>query len=89
MKKKTVNLGFVGFGNIGSHFYKILEANKKSIFLKTGKLPVIKYICTKNFTKKRKIKIPKKKFIKSAEILSKKKDVDIIIELVGGSEGIG
>jgi homoserine dehydrogenase len=88
MNKKTINLGIIGFGNIGSHFYKILETNKKSIFHKTGKHPFIKYICTRNFKKKRKIKIPKNKYIKSPEILAKKKDVDIIIELVGGAEGI-
>ncbi len=88
MNKKIVNLGIIGFGNIGSHFYKILESNKKSIFLKTGKYPVIKYVCTKNFKKKRKIKIPKKKFVKNPELLIKKNDVDIIVELVGGAEGI-
>jgi len=88
MHKKIINIGIIGFGNIGSNFYKILETNKKSIFLKTGKQPFVKYICAKNFKKKRKIKIPKKKFIKNPEILVKKNDVDIIIELVGGAEGI-
>ena len=44
MIKKELNIAIVGFGNIGSYFYKTLEKNKKNILLKTGKIPVIKYI---------------------------------------------
>jgi len=87
MNKKQINIALVGFGNIGSYFYKILENNKNHIFKKTGKIPFIKYICTKKFNKKRKIKIPKKKWIKNYNTLFLKPDVDIVIELIGGSEG--
>ena len=61
MKSKNVIIGLVGFGNIGSYFYRNLEKNKNKIFSKTGKKPIIKYICAKNINKKRKFKIPKKK----------------------------
>ena len=84
---KKVNIGLVGFGNIGSYFYKILNKNKKNIFNKTGKIPYIKYISVKNIKKKRNIKIPKDKLIKNYLNLIKKTDVDIIIELIGGSDG--
>ena len=87
MKSKIINIGLVGFGNIGSYFYKDLERNKRSIFLKTGVTSNIKYILTKNFKKKRKIKIPKLKKINSINSLVSKKDIDIIVELIGGSEG--
>ena len=46
---KKINIAIVGFGNIGSSFYKILEKNKKSISIKTGKMPFVKYISAKNF----------------------------------------
>ena len=88
MKKKTVNIAIIGFGNIGSYFYKTLEKNKKKIYLKTGKIPFIKYICSKNLKKKRKIKLPNSKWIKDPIKLTSRKDVDIVIELIGGSEGI-
>tara|TARA_Y100000590_G_scaffold269843_1_gene303050 strand:- start:210 stop:1502 length:1293 start_codon:yes stop_codon:yes gene_type:complete len=84
---KKVNIGLVGFGNIGSYFYKILNKNKKNIFNKTGKIPYIKYISVKNIKKKRNTKIPKDKLIKNYLNLIKKTDVDIIIELIGGSDG--
>ena len=51
-------------------------------------MPIIKYICAKNFKKKRKIHIPKAKWIKNPLSLISKKDVDIIIELIGGAEGM-
>jgi homoserine dehydrogenase len=86
--KKIINIGLIGFGNIGSYFYRSLKKNKKNIFIKTGIIPNIKYICVRSIKKKRNIKIPKKKWIKNSLALTLKKDVDIIIELVGGSDGV-
>jgi len=86
--KNRINIAIVGFGNIGSYFFKTFQKNKKSISVKTGKIPIIKYICVKNIGKKRKIKIPKSKWFKNPINLVSKKDVDIVIELIGGSEGM-
>ena len=61
MPPKKINIAIVGFGNIGSYFYKILENNKKTITIKTGKVPFVKYISAKSISKKRSIKIPKSK----------------------------
>ena len=86
---KKINIAIIGFGNIGSYFYQCLQKSKETIFIKTGRFPVVKYISAKKFKKKsRKIKIPKSKWVKNPLLLTKKKDVDIIVELVGGSEGI-
>ena len=85
---KNIYIGLVGFGNIGSYFYKTLSKNKKNIFIKTGKLPIIKYISAKSLNKKRKIKIPTKKWIKNPLDLVLKKDIDVIVELIGGAEGM-
>jgi len=87
MKSKKINIAIAGFGNIGSYFFKMLEKNKKNIFLKTGKIPCVKYISVKNTNKKRKIKIPRSRLIKNSLQLAFKKDIDIVIELIGGSDG--
>lgn len=87
MKIEKTNIALAGFGNIGSYFYRILDKNKKNIFIKTGKIPYVKYISVKNINKKRNIKIPKKKLVKNPLDLARKDDVDIIVELIGGSEG--
>ena len=88
MKNKKIIIGLAGFGNIGSYFYKVIEKSKKNISIKTGKIPFVKYISVKNFKKKRKIKIPKSKLVKNPLALTLKKDIDIIVELIGGSDGI-
>ena len=85
---EKINIAVVGFGNIGSYFYKTLEKNKNNISIKTGKIPNVKYICAKNINKKRSIKIPKSKWFKNPLNLPLMDDVDIIVELIGGFEGI-
>tara|TARA_Y100000590_G_scaffold469324_1_gene656171 strand:+ start:3095 stop:4387 length:1293 start_codon:yes stop_codon:yes gene_type:complete len=85
---QKINIAIAGFGNIGSYFFKVLEKNKRIISLKTGKIPVVKYICVKNINKKRLIKIPNSKRIKNPINVTLKNDIDIIVELIGGSEGI-
>jgi len=85
---RKINIAIVGFGNIGSYFYKILEKNKNEIAIKTGKYPFIRYVSAKNYNKKRLVKIPKSKWIKNPMNLVKDKNVDIIVELIGGSGGI-
>ena len=87
MSKESINIALAGFGNIGTYFYKILKQNKNILFNKTGKVPYIKYISAKSFKKKRRIKIPKDKWIKNSLSLSNMNDVDIIVELIGGAEG--
>ena len=83
-----INIAIAGFGNIGSNFYKIFEKNKNKIFSRTEKIPFIKYISAKSFGKKRFVKIPKSKWFKDPLKLTMLKEIDIIIELIGGSDGI-
>ena len=49
MKLNKINIAIVGFGNIGSYFYKILDKNTKNISIKTGKTPFVKYISAKKY----------------------------------------
>ena len=85
---ENINIAIVGFGNIGSYFYKLVEKSKRNIIMKTGKIPNIKYISAKNINKKRLIKIPKSKWIKNPLKLTLMDDVDVIVELIGGADGI-
>ena len=85
---KDIYIGILGFGNIGSYFYKTVKKNLKKIYLKTGKKLIIKYISVKNPNKKRKIKIPKSQLIKDPMRLIRDKKINIIVEVCGGSDGI-
>ena len=88
MKPEKINIAIAGFGNIGSYFYKILEKNKINILTKTGKVPFVKYISARNINKKRLIKIPKSKWVKNPLNIPSMDNVDIVFELIGGSEGV-
>jgi len=88
MTSKQINIAIVGFGNIGSYFYTTLKKNRRTITNKTGKIPFVKYISAKNKNKKRNINIPNSKWFKNPLKLTFDKEIDVIVELIGGSEGI-
>ena len=83
-----MNIVIVGLGNIGSYFYNYLIKNKKILFNKTNIIPNILFVSAKSLSKKRSLKIPKKLWLKNCLLATRLKEVDIIIELIGGSEGI-
>ena len=87
-KKKNFNIAIVGLGNIGLNLYRHLIKNKKSIKKKTNVNLVVKYVSVKNRLKKRKINIPKSKWLKSYKEAFRRPDIDAVIELVGGSKGV-
>jgi homoserine dehydrogenase len=87
IKNKKLNIAIVGLGNIGLNLYEHLIKNKKTIEEKTNINLEVKYVSAKNRFKKRRIKIPKKKWLKNCFKASKLKDIDIVVELIGGSEG--
>ena len=86
-RNKKINIAIVGLGNIGINLYSHLIKNKKNIIKKNNINFDIKYVSAKNKNKKRKIKIPKKKWLKNYLQAAKLKDIDIVIELMGGSQG--
>ena len=86
-RNKKINIAIVGLGNIGINLYSHLIKNKKNIIKKNNINFDIKYVSAKNKNKKRKIKIPKKKWLKNYLQAAKLKDIDIVVELMGGSQG--
>ena len=84
---KKLNIAIIGLGNIGSHLFKFLKENKKILNEKNNCLPIVKYVSAKNKKKKRNIKIDKKQWLKNYLDSTRLKDVDLIVELIGGAEG--
>ena len=86
-KNKILNIAIVGLGNIGTYLYKYLKTNKQILLKKNNCLPNIIYVSAKNKNKKRGIKISKKIWLNNYLDATSSKDVDVIIELIGGAEG--
>ena len=82
-----MNIAVIGLGNIGSYFYNYLRMNKNNLFNKTNTIPIIRYVSARSLAKKRDFKISKKLWLKNCFLAPKIKEVDIIVELIGGAEG--
>ena len=85
---KKIGIGIIGLGNIGSRLYKEIISKKKDIGLKTNTNINIVAISAKNFKKKRNFKVRKNIFYKNPLDIIKKSNVNIVIELIGKSDGI-
>ena len=85
--KKNINIAIIGLGNIGSYLYRYLKKNKISLTKKNNTIPNILYVSAKNRNIKRSITIPKKMWLKNYIDSTTNKDIDVIIELIGGAEG--
>ena len=84
---KKLNIAIIGLGNIGSYLFNYLNKNKKILSKKNNCIPNVLFVSAKNKKRKRKIKIKKKLWLKNYLDATKDKNVDLIIELIGGSEG--
>ena len=87
MKNKT-NIAIVGLGQIGCYLFNELKNKKKDIKLLTGKDINVVAISAKNKNKKRRFKIDKKIFYKDPLKILDRKNIDILFECIGQSEGI-
>ena len=84
---RKLNIAIIGLGNIGSYLFKYLNENKKILTEKNNCLPIIKYVSAKNKNKKRIIKVKKNQWLNNYLEATRLKDVDLIVELIGGAEG--
>jgi len=85
---KKIGIGIIGLGNIGSRLYKEIILKKNDIGLKTNTNINIVAISAKNINKKRSFKVKKKIFSKNPLDVAKNPKVNIVIELIGKSDGI-
>ncbi len=84
---RKFNIAIVGLGNIGSYLFKYLKENKKILTEKNNCIPIVKYVSAKNKNRKREIEIKKEQWLNNYLDATKIKEIDLIIELIGGSEG--
>ena len=84
---KKLNIAIIGLGNIGSYLFKYLNKNKKILTEKNNCLPIVKYVSARNKKKSRSIRVKKNQWLNNYLDATKFKDVDLIVELIGGAEG--
>ena len=85
---KSYNIAIIGLGQIGLYLYNELKLKKTEIEKTAGRKFQIVAISAKNRNKKRKFKINKKIFYSNPLKLLKEKNIDIVFECIGLTDGI-
>ncbi|MDD5246778.1 MAG: homoserine dehydrogenase [Candidatus Omnitrophica bacterium] len=81
---KKMNIGLIGFGNVGSGVVKILREKKNFLAEKIGVEINIKKICDKDILSKRNVSIDKGLLTSKASEIIDDPQIDIVVELIGG-----
>ncbi len=79
-------IALVGFGTIGCGVIKILENDFEAIKLRTGIDLDLKYVIDKDWITPRSVEIKRAKKSSDYKEALQDKDIDIIVELVGGTQ---
>ena len=86
--KKNFNIAIIGLGNIGAYLLNYLQKNNKNLSKKSKVNSKILFVSAKNIKKKRKINLKNVKWLKDCMKATYDPNVNIIIELIGGSDGV-
>ena len=81
---KTISIGLLGLGTVGSGVVKIIERNQDKLIHQIGCPVRIKKILVKNLNKNRDVEVPEEKLtLNPADVLDDP-EIDVIIEVMGG-----
>ena len=83
---KTINLGLIGFGTIGTGVVRLLQESKDLIESRLGAKLVLKKIADLDITTKRQVTIKKELLTTDAKVILDDPEIAIVIELMGGYE---
>jgi homoserine dehydrogenase len=79
-----INVGLIGFGNVGSGVVKILREKKQLLRKKSGVEISIKKICDKDLASRRAVSVEKGLLTRSPKEVIADPQIDIVVELIGG-----
>lgn len=79
-----IKVGLMGFGTVGMGVYKVVNSKRKEWINTLGEDIEVKRILVKDLEKKRKLNINKNLLTDNAKEILDDKEIDIIIEVMGG-----
>lgn len=83
---RTIKIGLLGLGNIGTGTYKTLEMNRAEVeSTLNAKVEIVK-ILERDIERDRGISVDRNKFTSDPDEIFKDPEIDIVIELLGGIE---
>ena len=85
MKRDVIRIGILGFGNVGTGTYQVLEENADGIALKVGSRLEVARVADIDWRRPRPVKVPEEKRTTDARQVIEDPAVDIIVETIGGT----
>ncbi len=82
---KKLNVGIIGFGTVGAGVAEALLNNAELIGKRTGVVPVLRRVADLDTVTDRGVKLPDGVLINDAVALVNEPEIDIVVELVGGT----
>ncbi|MFH1856658.1 MAG: homoserine dehydrogenase [Candidatus Omnitrophota bacterium] len=82
--RKNINVGIIGYGQIGTGLVAALLDKKFELKKKIGVAINISAVCDKDLVKLEQAKLKNIYICKNADELIENKDIDVIVELIGG-----
>ncbi len=83
---KTISLGLIGFGTVGTGVVRILQESTEMLSRRLGAKIVLKRIADLDIESPRAVSVKKDLLTTDAESILTDRDIDIVIELMGGYE---
>ncbi len=83
---KRVNIAILGLGTIGSGLYKLIQRNGNLIKNKSGIEIIVRRAVDLNKDRKSELGIPDEVFTTSADSAVSDPEIDIVVELIGGTK---
>jgi len=81
---KKINIGLIGFGNVGCGVVKILQQRRALLAQKIAIEISVKKICDKDILRKREVKVDRSLLTANADEIINDPQIDIIVEVMGG-----
>jgi homoserine dehydrogenase len=82
--KKSINVGIIGFGTVGTGTARILLENAELIKRRLGAPVVLKKISDLDIKKDRGLKLPGVQLTTNVQDVLADPDIDVVVELIGG-----
>ena len=84
----VVKIGIAGLGTVGSGTLQLLQAHRELIAGRSGAPLLVSAVSARDRGKDRGIDLSAVRWFESAEVMAADPELDVVIELIGGSDGI-
>ncbi len=84
----AVKIGVAGLGVVGSGTLRLLQAHRELIAGRSGRPLLVSAVSARDRQKDRGIDISAVRWFENAEVMAADPELDLVIELIGGSDGV-